>query len=217
METQPYWSGIADGSLHALTATPAAALSWAWERFDDRCCVLASMQDAAVIELAMTVDRRFPIVFLDTGYHFDETWQTLRAVERRYGIDVEVVGPLRPADPDVQPGRCCDDKPALLEMALAGREAWVSGVRRHQTERRSQADLVETDGRGRTKINPVVQWSDADHQAFVAAAHVIRNPLVERGYFSIGCEPCTSAPISDDDPRSGRWAGSNRTECGLHL
>ncbi len=201
----------------ALIATPRNILAWAWERFGERCCVLSSMQDAVVIELALRTSPRFPIVFLNNGYHFGETWDMLHAIERHYRVKVEVVGPLSEPRPGVLPGQCCDEKPALLEMALQHRDAWVTGIRRQQTEHRRTASILETDGRGLVKVNPLVQWSDADHGAFIEAETIIQNPLVGMGYGSVGCEPCTSPSVdSYNNARSGRWAGSQRTECGIH-
>ena len=217
MNTRLIRSPFRPGEERVATATAIEALSWVWTKYEDRCCVLASMQDAVVIDLAMQVDRRFPIVFLDTGYHFDETWETVRAVERAYGIEVEVIGPLSAPKPEIQPGECCNDKPRLLDRALEHRDAWVSGIRRAQTTNRSDAPVIDQDRAGRTKVNPLVQWSDADRDRFIASRDLPRNPLLRQGYLSVGCEPCTSPPVEAADPRSGRWAGSERTECGLHL
>ena len=217
MESRLVESPLRTGEQRVLAATAVEALAWAWVKFGDRCCVLSSMQDATVVDLAMQVDRSFPVVFLDTGYHFVETWDTLRAIERHYGISVEVISPTTPPKTNVAPGECCQDKTAMLEVALGDRDAWVSGIRRPQTSARSNTSLIETDRHGRTKINPVAQWSNEDHARYVEAASVIQNPLLARGYTSVGCEPCTSVPTDGGDLRSGRWAGTNRTECGLHV
>ena len=199
-------------------ATALEAIEWTWSRLGERCCVLSSMQETVVVELAMRISTEIPVVFLDTGYHFDETWETLRRVERRYGIDIEVVGPLRPLVPDDQlpPGACCDDKPALLDLALRGRAAWITGIRRDQTDHRRSARIVDHDRRGLVKVSPLAQWSDDDHRRFVETSDVVRHPLLERGYTSVGCRTCTDRP-ADIDPRSGRWSGTERVECGLHL
>ena len=138
-------------------------------------------------------------------------------MEDRYGIRAEVIEPLRPPHERVAVGQCCADKSAQLDLALEGRQAWVSGLQRHQTEVRSDASLVEVDRRGLTKVNPLAQWSDDDRSRFIAEADVIINPLLERGYTSIGCAPCTTRPTLQNDPRSGRWGGLERTECGIHL
>jgi len=217
METRLDGSTIARSVEAIQLASSLEAISWAWTTFGDRCCVLSSMQETVVIELAMRVHRDLPIVFLDNGYHFDETLDTVRRVERRYGIEVQVIGPLEPVRDDIEPGGCCDLKPALRDAALADRHAWISGVRRSQTDHRSNMDLVTLDTEGRAKVNPIVQWNDADVARFARSADVIRNPLLDRGYTSIGCRTCTSVPTDADDARSGRWAGDERTECGLHV
>lgn len=174
------------------------------------------MQDAVLIDLAMRVDRRIPVVFLDNGYHFSETHDMLRRVESMYGIDVEVVRAFGPISWTIEPGVCCDGKVGLLEAALAGREAWLSGLRRSQTEARQTAPLIGTDSRGKVKANPLAQWSDEDTQHYIQTRGILTHPLRAQGYTSIGCAPCTSVPQGADE-RSGRWAGSERTECGLHL
>ena len=173
------------------------------------------MQDTVLIDLAMTISRHIPIVFLDNGHHFVETHQTLRDVERRYGITVEVVGPLEAIDADITPGACCDLKPALLDRALEHRQAWISGLSRVHTLGRADALIIETDRRGKTKINPLAQWNQADRLRYVSERRLVEHPLTPQGFTSIGCAPCTSMPTEGD--RSGRWAGTERTECGLHL
>jgi phosphoadenosine phosphosulfate reductase len=141
----------------------------------------------------------------------------LRSVEEHYGIEVRVVGPVSPVTADVAPGECCNDKVTLLEMALQDCDAWVSGIRRSQTSQRRTAEVLGRDNAGRTKINPLAQWSDEDAARFARSRNILRNPLLDQGYLSIGCEPCTTPPEDASDARSGRWAGSTRTECGLHL
>lgn len=203
--------------LSTGVATATEAIRWASSTLADRLCVLSSMQDALLIHLVMQVDDSIPIVFLDTGYHFAETHDTVRRVERTYGIEVEVVGPHRPPRSDVAPGECCDDKVVLLEAALDGRDGWISGISRGQTESRRSADLIGLDRRGKVKINPLAQWSQEDRDRYVAHHDLVVHPLIGAGYPSIGCEPCTTRPDGSDDLRSGRWAGTTRTECGLHL
>ncbi len=208
-------SRIASSAVRIKAETARAAVVWASGHFKGSYCLLASMQDAVLIDIAMTVDRSLPVVFLDNGYHFDETHHTLRRIEDRYGIDVEVIGPLEPVQTDIEPGRCCDLKPALLDRALSGRSAWLSGIRRSETETRATADVVETDRRGLVKVNPLAQWATADVAAYIDEHDVIVHPLIGAGYLSVGCEPCTELPVAGGD-RSGRWVGTDRTECGLH-
>ena len=117
---------------------------------------------------------------------------------------------------DLAPGDCCDAKPALLERALKGSSAWISGIRRDETATRREADVIEFDRRGLVKVNPLAQWAERDVAAYILERRVVENPLRAAGYTSIGCEPCTSLPGATGG-RSGRWAGSNRAECGLHV
>ncbi len=212
METRPDQSGIA---VDLIAATATAAIEWVWSAFPDRVCVLSSMQDAVVVDLAMRVDRRIPVAFLDTGYHFDETLETAERVEHRYGIRVERWSSPYAPRADVVPGECCAHKTELLDRALDGRDAWITGVQRSETEHRADAGIIDTDRRGATKVSPIAQWSDADRAAYIERRGVITNPLLERGYDSIGCRTCTTLPTAG--ARSGRWAGTEKTECGLHL
>lgn len=226
METRPVQSGIeparesgqtqviAGAAVDLLAAGAREAVRWAWEQFGTGLCLLSSLEDATLIDVALRVDRRIPIVFLDNGYHFPETLQTLRNVESFYGITVEVVGPEAPPNDAVEPGECCDAKVALLDRALAGRSAWMSGIRRSETDERADTPLVAVDRRGLAKVSPLAQWSDEDEAEYRTRNNVITNPLLDQGYASIGCRPCTSPSGGAD--RSGRWAGTDRTECGLH-
>lgn len=209
-------STIARITDRACVATALETIRWAAETLEDRLCVLASMQDSLLIDLAMRVRTDIAVVFIDTGYHFPETHDTLEQIERHYGIDVEVVGPLGPVRPAIEPGACCASKADLLEIALAHRDGWISGISRVQTPERAEASLVELDRRGKIKVNPLAQWNQQDRNAYIATHGLIEHPLRPLGYASIGCAPCTSPP-SGSDVRSGRWAGTEQTECGLHL
>lgn len=217
METPLDTSGIDRINVRIATDAAREAIRWAHVTFGDRMVVLSSMQETTLVELAMRVDRSIPIAFLDNGHHFAETLDTVRRVEQRYGIEVERVGPLSPVRHDLRSGECCDLKPALLETALADRDAWLSGIRRSQTAHRSAAPIVERDRRGKVKVNPIVQWNDDEHRRFVAEYEVIRNPLLDQDYTSIGCRTCTERPSDIVNLRSGRWVDSDREECGLHL
>lgn len=198
-----------------VAATALAAIDWAWSTHPNRVCVLSSMQDAVVIDLAMRIDRNIPVVFLDTGYHFEETLETVRRVERRYGIEVEsIASPVAPVD-NIESGECCAHKSSMLDRALAGRDAWITGLQRSETAQRADAELIGADRRGAIKICPIAQWSDNDRLNYIERNDVITNPLLAAGYDSIGCRTCTSLPTAG--PRSGRWAESERTECGLHV
>lgn len=212
METRPDQSGI---FADVIAATALAAIDWAWSAYPTRVCVLSSMQDAVVIDLAMRVDRRIPVVFLDTGYHFDETLETVHRVEQRYGISVErIVSPASVVD-DIEPGECCAHKATMLDRALEGRAAWITGLQRTETVQRANAELIGEDRRGAMKVCPIAQWSDDDRLGYIERNDIITNPLLDDGYDSIGCRTCTTRP--EAGARSGRWAGTDKTECGLHV
>ena len=212
METRPSKSGIL---AEVVAATALAAIDWAWSTHPGRVCVLSSMQDAVVIDLAMRIDRRIPIVFLDTGYHFDETLETARRVERRYCIEIERIASPTTVVDDIAPGECCAHKATMLDRALSDREAWITGLQRTETAQRANARLIDEDRRGAIKVCPIAQWSDDDRRTYIERHDVITNPLLADGYDSIGCRTCTTRPA--DGARSGRWVGSERTECGLHV
>lgn len=195
--------------------TAEAAIRWAVDAYGNDLCLLSSMQDAVLIDLALGIDPTIDIVFLDNGYHFAETLEMANRVERIYGISVRRVSVAPAASPtSIAPGACCDLKPQLLDEALEGKQAWLSGLRRSETPERSRAEAVESDRRGLTKINPLVGWTQSDVDAYIDARAVPVNPLRYQGYPSIGCQPCTIPAASG---RDGRWADSDRTECGLHL
>ncbi|MDE0699863.1 MAG: phosphoadenylyl-sulfate reductase [Acidimicrobiaceae bacterium] len=202
-----------------LAASSAlTTLHWARQEFGDELCLLSSMQDAVLIDLAMQESPAIDVFFLDTGYHFAETLETLSMVEQRYGITVTVIGPpTTPRRDSLRSGECCDVKPSLLDEVLKDRRAWLTGARRAEADTRAQLKLVSTDRRNRTKISPLAQWSDEDVSQYIQTRNVITNPLIDQGYPSIGCALCTTKPLQDQGPRSGRWGGTTRTECGLHL
>ncbi len=213
-----------NGDLAALSSgfesAPASKIvRWAVETFGDDLLVAASFQDAVLIDVATRVKPDIEVVFIDTGDHFGETYDTVERVRARYDLNLRVV---RVPEPDVpfhvsDPVRCCSDaKVAALEEALEGRPAWISGLRRAEAETRANAPIVGLDRRGLVKINPLATWSDLDVTGYVAANDVLYNPLLDQGYPSIGCQPTTKPVAPGDDPRSGRWAGSDKTECGLH-
>ena len=215
---------LSDADLAALDRrleqeTAEAVVAWAVEAFHPRLCLAASMTDAVLIDLAVKVEPSVEVVFIDTGYHFPETLQTAETVADRYGLNLRVMGP--PASPTefwrTDPVACCSDyKVAQLEAALEGRDAWMSGIRRAESPTRAETPIVARDPRGLVKVSPLARWSHEDVERYVAEHDVPVNPLVRRGYPSIGCWPCTRPVGDDEDPRAGRWAGSSKTECGLH-
>jgi phosphoadenosine phosphosulfate reductase len=214
-----------DAELAALNRRferqPASkVIEWAVDEFHPFLCLSASMTDAVLIDLAVAVEPSIEVVFIDTGYHFDETLQTMEAVRRRYGLNLRVLTvPEQPVDLwRLDPDGCCSEaKVAQLDRALAGKQAWLSGLRRADSSLRSGVPVVARDLRGLVKVNPIATWSDDDVAGYIADHEVPVNPLVARGYPSIGCRPCTRAVAPGEHPRAGRWSGSPKTECGLHL
>ncbi|MHB1536053.1 MAG: phosphoadenylyl-sulfate reductase [Acidimicrobiales bacterium] len=195
-------------------------IEWAVEKFHPFLCLTASMTDAVLIDLATAVEPSIEVVFIDTGYHFAETLETMETVRRHYGLNLRVltVPPQREELWKVDPERCCSTaKVDQLDRALVGKLAWMSGLRRAESPSRAGAAVLARDLRGLVKVNPIATWSDADVAGYVAEHDVPVHPLLARGYTSIGCWPCTAPVVEGADPRSGRWAGRQKTECGLHL
>ncbi len=190
--------------------------------------VASNMQDAALVSMAAKVRPGVDVLFLDTGYHFVETIGTRDAVEAVYDVNiVNVTAENSVAKQDQlfgkdlfarEAGECCRmRKVEPLGRALQGYSAWVTGIRRVEAPTRANAPLISWDNAfNLVKINPIAAWTDEDLQAYIDANDILVNPLVFEGYPSIGCAPCTSKPVEGADPRSGRWAGLSKTECGLH-
>lgn len=190
-----------------------AVLRAAGHAHGDSLVMLVSFQkeESVLVESAARVAPRTRFVTIDTGVLFPETLATWRAFEERYGVDIAV----EDARGDwTGPEQCCSDaKVEALERALAGASAWVTGIRREQSPTRANAETVETDARGIVKYNPLAMWTEQDLWRVIGAHDLPYNPLHEQGYDSIGCMPCT-APGKG---REGRWAGTDKLECGLHV
>ena len=208
--------------------TAADLLRWADENFGGEYVVASNMQDAVLIDMAAKVRPGVDVLFLDTGYHFAETIGTRDAVSEVYDVNVINVTPEHSvAEQDAllgknlfarDPNECCRlRKVAPLGKALQGYSAWVTGLRRVEAPTRANAPLISFDAAfGLVKINPLAAWTDQDIQDYIEANNVLVNPLVFDGYPSIGCAPCTAKPAEGADPRSGRWQGKGKIECGLH-
>jgi len=204
-------------------------LRWTDEHFAGDYIVASNMQDAVLVHLAAQVRPGVDVLFLDTGYHFPETLGTRDAVAQAYGVNVVNVTPEHTvAEQDRllgkdlfarDPNECCRLRKVLpLRNALRGYSAWVTGIRRVEAPTRANAPLISWDANfGLVKINPLAAWTDEDMQRYIDEHGVLVNPLVDEGYPSIGCAPCTSKPVDGADPRSGRWAGTGKIECGLHV
>lgn len=208
-------------------ATAEQVLAWAAATFDSL-IVASNMQDAVLVDLAAKAKPGVEILFLETGYHFAETIGTRDAVEQVYDVRIHNAQAAQSvAEQDAaegkdlwarDPNRCCAlRKVAPLQDTLAKYDAWVTGVRRVEAPTRANTPLVTYDDKfGLVKINPIAAWSDDDMEQYIADHGILVNPLVGAGYPSIGCAPCTAKPLPGADPRSGRWAGTSKIECGLH-
>jgi phosphoadenosine phosphosulfate reductase len=229
--------GRTDEELQELVAHVGAELElapaqviieWAVATFGERFCVTSSMADAVLAHLAGTVAPGIDVVFLDTGYHFAETIGTRDAVAATLPVTVRTVTPEQTvAEQDATHGKdlfardpdlCCAlRKVAPLRDALDGYDAWATGLRRQETRNRVIAPVVGWDEQKRkVKVSPLARWTHEDVERYVAEHGVLVNPLLQDGYPSIGCWPCTRRVPPGEDPRSGRWAGSDKTECGIH-
>ncbi|QZY30438.1 phosphoadenylyl-sulfate reductase [Nocardioides coralli] len=212
-----------------LELAPAEVIiEWAVATFGERFCITSSMGDAVLAHLAAQVAPGIDVVFLDTGYHFAETLGTRDAVAGTLPVTVVTAEPGQTvAEQDVthgadlyrtDPDLCCElRKVAPLNAALASYDAWATGLRRAETRDRVIAPVVGWDARKqKVKVSPLARWSDDQVERYIADNGVLVNPLVYDGYPSIGCWPCTRRVAPGDDPRSGRWAGTSKTECGIH-
>ncbi|QQE48126.1 phosphoadenylyl-sulfate reductase [Micrococcus luteus] len=211
-------------------APAEAVVDWAARHVDlRRAAVACSMADAVLPHL---VAQRMPgvdVLFLDTGYHFTETLATRDEVARRLDVTVvDVLPELTVAEQDERhgkdlfardPGLCCATrKVEPLNRALAGYDLWFTGVRRDEAPTRTNTPLVGWDeAHGMVKVNPVAPWSFDDLVGYATDHDVPVNLLLQNGYPSIGCRPCTRPVAPGEDPRAGRWAGTAKTECGIHV
>jgi len=200
-------------------AHPHDVIAWAVAEFAPRLSLSASFADTLLIDLAVAVEPDIEVVFIDTGFHFAETLATVRRAMTRYSLNLTVLRPMATAADVWAHGTdtCCGSrKVAPLERHLvANADAWMSGLRRDDSPQRANTPCVSLDRRGLVKINPLAAWSKADIARHILDHDVLINPLTFEGYPSIGCWPCTE-PAGATDQRAGRWAGTGKTECGLH-
>lgn len=217
-------SAASGGLRHALGESPTETLTdtlrEAVDRHGDRLVLLCSFQkeeSVLIDELLRIGDGKTPvrIATIDTGVLFEETLQTWKQFEQRFGIDIEVHDAGNPSAPWSGPEHCCSAaKVAALERALGSAAGWITGIRREQSATRAQTQNVERDEkRGIYKYNPLALWSEKDLWQRIFERELPYNPLHDQGYSSIGCAPCTLP----GEGREGRWTGTDKTECGLHV
>jgi len=214
-----------DSNIQQSAATPDLALGLTHTlreaaRHGERAVLLCSFQKEEsvlideLLRLGQGTSDAVRIVTIDTGVLFEETMKTWKVFEERFGVKIEVQDASNPSSPWTGPEHCCSAaKVAALEAALDGAEGWITGIRREQGPTRATAQLIERDERrGLWKYNPLAHWTEKDLWRRIHERELPYNPLHDGGYESIGCAPCTR-PGSG---RDGRWAGTDKTECGLH-
>ena len=212
------------------TATPEEVIRWGVQRFGSHLTMGTAFgpEGMTILCLLSKIAPETHVFNLDTGYQFPETLELRDKVASLYGIEVELKkpeltveqyeakhgGPLYKKDSD----RCCfDRKLTVLRQAISGKHAWISAIRRDQSPDRAKAPIVGWDKKfGLVKINPLANSTKSDIWKFMTDHNVPYNPLHDQGYTSIGCWPCTRAVLFGEDERSGRWSGTEKTECGIH-
>ncbi|GAB4538810.1 MAG: hypothetical protein Fur002_02900 [Anaerolineales bacterium] len=209
--------------------TPQEIIEWAAERYAPYLAMSSSFQTQSMplLHMVSQIAPDTPIFFINTGYHFWETLMFRERIGEEWGLnivdvyrdsrwDVFVQQNLR-ALPAQDPNLCCFlHKVQPMQKALKGYKAWMTGIRRDQTSVRAHAKILEMQEDGLLKINPLLNWTKKDVQAYIEQNQLPKHPLFEKGYRSIGCAPCTVAIGVNDDERAGRWAGKGKVECGLH-
>jgi phosphoadenosine phosphosulfate reductase len=210
---------------------PQAILRWAVDRFHPRLTMGTAFgaEGCCLIHMLAEIEPGVRVFNLETGYQFAETLALRERLWERYGIEVEFIRPdLTVAEYEAEhggplyvrdPNQCCHDRKLVpLRRAVEGYEAWISAIRRDQTAHRARAGVVQWDSKfGLVKVNPLLNWTQRDVWAYVVKHDVPYNPLHDQGYPSIGCWPCTRAVQAGEDERAGRWAGTAKKECGLHV
>jgi phosphoadenosine phosphosulfate reductase len=211
--------------------SPQAVLRWAVDRFHPRLTMATAFgaEGCCLIHMLAEIEPGVRIFNLETGYQFPETLELRERIRERYGIAVEFVRPeMTVAEYEEEhggslyvhrPDQCCYDRKILpLRRAVAGYDAWVSAIRSDQTNHRAKANVVQWDAKfNLVKVNPLLNWTKKDVWTFINKHDVPYNPLHDRGYPSIGCWPCTRPVGDSEDERAGRWAGTLKKECGLHV
>lgn len=223
-------AALREHSVRLETASPLEVITWAVETYGDKLCMATAFgpEGCVILHFLAQVRPETYVFNLDTGYQFQATLDTRDRIAQRYGIEVELRkpelsvaqyervngGPVYKTDSN----RCCfDRKIRVLHKSVVGRTAWISGIRRDQSEHRAGAPIVGWDKKfGLAKISPLATWTKKDVWGLIAKQDIPYNALHDQGYTSIGCWPCTQANTFGEDERAGRWSGSAKTECGLH-
>lgn len=220
---------IRDAAESLEHETPEHIIKWAVERFPNITFACSfGAEDVVLVDMLQKVSPSTDIFYLDTDLHFKETYETRDRLEARYGIKFVRVGPKLTLEQQAEqhgdelwksnPNSCCNiRKVEPLAQILGKYEAWITGIRRDQAPTRANAKKIEYDVKfGLVKFNPIASWTSDDVWNYIRDHQLIYNPLHDQYYPSIGCEKCTRPVMPGEDPRAGRWAGFEKTECGLH-
>jgi phosphoadenosine phosphosulfate reductase len=210
---------LAEADARLEHAPASRAIEWAVDRYGKNLVLAASFQDVVLIDLAVQVDPGIEVVFCDTEAHFPETLEFVEDVRARYGLNLTITrpGPDAAASPCGTDQCCALRKVAPLHRALEGKQAWLTSLKRVDAPTRAAAPVVGWDPVFEVvKVNPIVTWTDQDVDSYLKDHGLPVHPLVSQGYLSIGCAPTTRPVAEGEDPRAGRWSGTDKTECGLH-
>lgn len=220
---------IEEKAVEFESATPQGIIAWAVETFPNITFACSfGAEDVVLVDMLQKISPKTDIFYLDTDFHFKETYETRDRLVERYGLKFVRVSPeITPEEQEQQygaelwkkdPNACCNiRKVTPLSMILSKYEAWITGIRRDQAPTRANAKKIEYDVKfGLVKFNPIADWSSEDVWNYIREHDLVYNPLHDQNYPSIGCEQCTRPVMPGEDPRAGRWAESEKTECGLH-
>jgi phosphoadenosine phosphosulfate reductase len=212
-------------------ATPQEILRWSVKHFHPKLTMATAFgaEGCCILHMLYEIEPSVRVFNLDTGYQFKETLELRERIREKYGIEVEMIRPEKTVEEYEaehggplyrhRPDQCCYDRKVLpLRRAVAGYEAWLSAIRADQTSHRASTPLVQWDAKfNLVKISPLLKWTKKDVWDYILKNDVPYNPLHDQGYPSIGCWPCTQPVKDGEDERAGRWAGSAKKECGLHV
>lgn len=210
-------------------ATAEQVIRWAVDNFESLTFACSfGAEDVIIVDMLQNISPSTDIFYLDTDFHFKETYETRDRMIERYGMEFVKVAPkLTPEEQaaahgeslwTVDPNACCNiRKVEPLTRILSQYDSWITGIRRDQAPTRANAKKIEYDSKfGLMKFNPIADWTSEEVWQYIRDNDIIYNPLHDQHYPSIGCEQCTRQVMPGEDPRAGRWANSDKTECGLH-
>lgn len=230
MKDQVFDFSLEEMNRQFRNKSPKQLLKWASEKFGDELVLACSFgaEDVVLVHMLSEVTASPKVFYLDTNKHFQETYDTRDRLAERYGIQFIQVQPLITLEEQAEkhgdglwerdPNLCCAiRKVEPLTRTLKGKKAWITGIRREQAYTRAHAQQVEWDDKFQlVKFNPLAYWSGDEVWSYIRENEIPYNPLHDQYYPSIGCAVCTKPVMPGQDPRSGRWAGFGKTECGLH-